>query len=683
MKHPFIQCLAIYLLVVNPILAQEIKFGKVSKEELTQESYPLDPSASAAVLYRMHSISFEYIQSLGFRMITKVHERVKIYRQDGFKYATVSESLYKDGSDRETVNGLKAYTYNLENGAIKDFKLEKSGEFKTELNKYYDEEKFTMPNIKEGSVIEYQYQINSPFYWSMDQIVLQYDIPIKYEEVSLAVPEYFIFKPTSKGYLPLHPKYSASSGSINLVNKQQSREGINRTSIRTSNINYIINTTVFEMTGVPALQEEPYVNAMSNYRSALNYELQSVKFPNAVRKSFTTTWEKVVENIYRSDGFGDQLDNAKYFKDDLALIIEGKTGEAERMKAIFDHVQQQMSWNGLLGFTTDKGVKTAYKEKSGNTADINLMLIAMLREAGLDANPVLISTRDHGVPMFPTTKGFNYVVGAVNMEGETVFLDASNKFTKPNLLPTRALNWYGKLIKEDGTFSTVSVMPEKSSKKDIVCTVNIDDSGAVNGKLRTGYTDYNAYLFRNNYIDVTEESYLEKLESRHNGMEISTYNLKNIEEVGKPIIENYEFVVEDQVSVVGNKMYFSPLLHQTVTENPFKLEERSYPIDFSFPWEEKYMMSIMIPKGYRIESLPADVNLVLPNDGGNFLYKIVQQGNMLQLMVNLKMNQAIIPATDYQLIKELYKKVVEKETEKVVLTKSTSNGDQIGTTGGR
>src|SRR5690606_12095695 len=139
--------------------------------------------------------------------------------------------------------------------------------------------------------------------------------------------------------------------------------------------------------------EEPYVNDMDNYRSAVNYELQYVQFPKSLRESYTTAWGQVVKTIYGSDDFGGQLNRSKYFKTDLASVIEGKSSESEKLSAIFSFVQNRMNWNGFLGYFTDKGVEAAYKEKSGNIADINLMLIAMLKGAGLDANPILISTR--------------------------------------------------------------------------------------------------------------------------------------------------------------------------------------------------------------------------------------------------------------------------------------------------
>ncbi len=682
MKYLHVTCVLISISFCNWSSSQETKFGAISLEELTQTSYPSDSTASAAVLYRERNITYQYIQSVGFKLVTHVYERLKIYGQDGFKYATVTEHLYKSGGDVENIAGLKAVTYNLENGNIIKQKLDKSGEFKTELNKYSIEEKFTMPNVREGSVLEYEYRIESPFYGSINELKLQYDIPIQEENISIEIPEYFVFKTIVKGYLPVNPMYSSSIGNINFVNKVESNNR-NNTSYRTSSMNYRLNTTSFKMNQVPALKEEPFVNDMDNYRSGVSYELQYVQFPQSPRTDYATTWEKVVENIYKSKGFGDQLANSKYFREDLAMTIDGIEDDAAKMSSIYSYVQQRMTWDNYVGISSEKGVKDSYTEKSGNTADINLMLIAMLREAGLEAHPVILSTRDNGVPLFPTLNGFNYVVAAVTIDGVQKLLDATNKYAEPDVLPMNALNWQGKLIREDGSFSTLSVIPEKKSLENIACNLTIDDTGAVVGKLRKIATDYYAYRFRNTYSDVDRESYLEKLESKNSGIEITSYNLQNEKTLGQPIIEEYEFKLESQINTIGDKMYFSPLFHTASIENPFKLEKRNYPIDFVHPWEEKYVFNITIPEGYEVVSLPEDIKLVLSNNLGSFVYKTIHQGQTLQLLVNLKMNQAIIPALEYANLKEFYKIVVEKEAEKVVLNKIASNGNKSSATGSR
>ncbi len=661
-----IKLLGFFLLVSYGLTAQNVKFGKVSKEELLETKYEKDTTASALVLYRNLSLNYNYSQNTGFDVVTNVRERIKIYNKEGFRYATIRERLYKASSEEESISGLKAYSYNIENNEIVKSKLKGSDVFKENVSKYYKEEKFTMPNVKEGTVIEYEYQIHSPFAYSIDEIFLQYDIPIKKQEIRIATPEYFSFKPNMKGYLLVIPKQSRKSDKI--IFKSKTRNN-NVTSYDYNTQDYIVDVVEYNMNNVPALKEEPFVNNMNNYRSSVNYELQYVQFPRQTMETYTTTWESVVKKIYESDNFGGQLKLTGYFKKPLVEIIKNASSLEEKLGVIFFHVQGHMNWNKYYGKYADLGVKKAYKEKTGSVADINLMLVAMLREVGIDANPVLVSTRSHGVPMFPTNEGFNYVIAAAKIGDNVILMDASNKYTKPNLLATRALNWFGRLVKKDGTSYAISTFPKKLSREICMMQLNLNENGDLEGKMRKTYTDYNAYVFRNKNGSTSEDDYLENLENENNGMEISNYEIENKAFIGKPIMEKFDVSIESQADVIGDKIYFSPLFFNTKKENPFKLEERNYPIDFTFPWQEKYTVNITIPDGYKVESIPESIKLGLEDNIGKFVYNIVAKGNQLQIVVDLKVNSAIIPAQNYLGIKEFYKKVIEKETEKVVLSK--------------
>jgi len=673
MKQSLKLCILV-LLSTCYTTAQEYKFGKISEEELAEKYYPQDSSAVAAVLYRKFNVRYDYVQTTGFKVLTDVYERVKIYKKEGFDYATVAERLYTSdvGNEKESFKGLKAYTYNWVNGAIEETKLKGSETFTEEVSKYYEVEKFTLPNVKEGSIIEYSYTVDSPFYYSLDEIVLQYDIPIKKQEITIATPEFFVFNLNTKGYLEIVPKSSNKSGKISIQNINRGSRGgfaAPNTTFSTSNIDYIINVSEFNMHNVPALKEEKYVNNINNYRAAINYELRYVNFPQQPIKSFTTTWDNVVKTIYDSPNFGRQLENSSYFKNALTSILTNTASDVEKMNAIYFFVQQHMNWNGYYSKYTDKGVKNAYKEQTGNVADINLMLVSMLRGAGLQSYPVLVSTKNNGVPLFPTREGFNYVIASVEINDAIVLLDATNKYAEPDIIPNRALNWLGRLIKKDGSSISIPLSAKMQSYETNMIQATLHSDGSLAGMMRTVYSDYNAYNYRNAYNELSEDDYLDKLENRNNGMEISNFTIENKKELGKLITEKFEFAAENQADVIGEKIYFSPTLFKTTSENPFRLETRNYPIDFGYPWAEKLLVSVKIPEGYKVESIPDPLAVSLPNDAGSFKYFIQNTPAEVKITVNFNMNSAIIGAQDYSALKELYRLLVEKETEKVVLSK--------------
>lgn len=640
------------LFLCQTAISQDYKFGKVSKEELEEKYNPLDSSASATYLYKYRKSFFEYYKEEGFQLVTEVHERIKIYNQEGFDYATRNINLYKSGSDGEKLSSLKAYTYNLVNGKVEEIKLKKDGIFKEEKSKYLNQTKFTMPNIKEGSVIEYKHRTISPFFSNVDEFVFQHDIPVKKIEARFEEPEYFNFKMNPKGYLSVIPKTDSRTDKTTIPG-----------------LEFRIKITKFNLNNVPALKDEPYVNNINNYRSSIKFELSYTKFPQTPLKYYSTTWEDVVKSIYKSSSFSTELNKKGYYEDDINVLVSDISDPIKKAFSIFNFVKSNVKWNGYYGKYTSKGVRKAYKEHTGNTADINIMLTSMLRHAGLNANPVLISTRGNGVPLFPTRDGYNYVISCVETPQGTILLDASSKYSAPNILPFRTLNWEGRIIRKDGSFTTVDLYPKKKSSALITMMINLDENGTLEGNVRTMNKDHKAMAYRTSYLEKDEDVFLEDLENKYNGLEISDFEVKNTDDLSKPVMESYKFVKENQADIIGDKIYFSPMFFYRTSENPFKLEKREFPVDFGYPSKSMYRINISLPEGYKIESLPESKVVVLPDNIGKFAYNISGSGLKVNVVISTEIDVPIVPALYYDYLKEYFKQMIEKQNEQVVLTK--------------
>lgn len=651
--------------------AQNYDFGKVSKEELLEKFNPLDSSASATYLYKYRNTQYEYSEQKGFQIVTEVHERIKIYNQEGFDYATKINRLYVSGGSEERLNGLKAYTYSLEGNKIEDTKLSKDGIFKTKLSRYRNEFKFTMPNIKVGSVIEYKYNITSPFIYNVDEFVFQHDIPVKKIEAKFSAPEYYTFKMRSKGYLSIVPKLSSEHGIITLNSKTRTSGGWDptKTTYNSDNIDYTKKVSEYSLTNIPALKEEPYVNSINNYRASVKYELSHTQYPNSILKSYSTTWEDVVKTIYDNPNFGTELNKTGYFEKDIDALIATVSDPKECLSLIFNFVKSKVKWNGYYGYGTNDGVRKAYKDQVGNVAEINLMLTAMLKHAGLRAYPVLVSTRQNGVPLFPTVEGYNYVVSYVSLPDGEVLLDATEKYSMPNVLPFRTLNWQGRIIAEQGGSQLIDLYPKQTSKNTVFFMAKMDENGDLSGGYRNSKTSHGALTFRKRVSNADQEAYIEKLENKYNGLEISDYQIKNVKELGKPITESYKFVQESQADIIGDKLYFSPLFFLKTNENPFKLEKREFPVDFGYPSVANYKVIITIPEGYKIESMPEPSYISMLDNLGSYKFNITGSGNSIQLSVTSEIKESIITPVYYDALKEFYRTLVEKENEQIVLSR--------------
>lgn len=655
---------------------QDYKFGKVSKQELKEITNPHDTEANATVLYRNQHIHFEYVKNKGFVQRNEIHERIKIYNKHGFDHATKIVRLYSENSSKEErLTNLKAITFNIEDNKISQNKLKKDGIFSEETNRYWKTKKFTMPNVRKGSIIEYKYTIESPFL-SIDEVDLQQDLPIKNLDIKIATPEYFKYKTLLNPKSVFIPKLITSkvNDKITLFTtaKETSGSGVHTTSRishSSSSISYFKNVIESHLTNVPALKDEKHVDNLSNYKAKLVLELNSIKYPDEPYENLSTTWEEVCKTIYDYPEFGDQLIKKGYYEDDVQALLSGVEDPVQKITMILDFVKSKVKWNGYNGYRTDEGVRKAYKEGGGNVADINLMLVSMLNHSGLNANPVLVSTRDNGIPLFPTRRGFNYVICSVEIDAITILLDATDKFSVPNILPLNTLNWQGRLIRKDGSSSWVDLLPKKPSKELTSINVKIDTDLSVSGKVRNRYTDYQALKYRDKNENYSEEEMIERLEKDKGEIIISNFESKNINNLFKPINQSYDYKCENAIETIGDKLYFSPLLFLASEENPFKAETREYPIDFIYPIADKYIVNVVLPDGYIVDSLPQNAKSKFNETDGDFTYFVRQNGNMLQLTMSINLNKTLVLPTEYEAFKRFYQMVIDKQSDKVVLTK--------------
>ncbi|MCI2228878.1 DUF3857 domain-containing protein [Polaribacter sp. MSW13] len=673
-----LRLLSLFVFTSLCVTAQEIKFGKVSKEEVQEKFYPLDSTADAAYLYKYRNSDISYKSNSGFIVTTEVHERIKIYTKEGFEKATKAIRYYKpEKGSKERIASIKGYSFTMVDGKVKKQKLSKSSIFDEKLSKYRSIKKITFPNIKEGTVIDLEYQLISPYSTIIDDVDYQFDIPVKSFYCKIQTPEYYSFTKKTKGYYLIPTKSTTKNKSISMSQRirTQNRDDWGgpttvTSEVQTSKINLKYNIDVYESKNIPALKNtEPFVTDIKNYRGGIKYELASTKFPNSTLKFYSTTWEDVTKQIYKSSGFADELDKTGYYENDIKNIIAAAKNDFEKIAIIFQHVKKKVKWNNYYGKSVEKGVRKAYKEGTGNVAEINLMLTSMLRFTGLNAYPVLVSTRKNGIPLSPTLDGFNYVVTMVKFpDNKHILLDATEPYSTPNVLPTRALNWNGRVVAKNGGSSWVKLTPIRHTTEENIVIAKITGDLTVEGLVRNKYHNLSALNFRINNNHIKEENLITSFEEA-NKVEIEDFKILNEYDLGKPISRNIKFTSEDLIEEINGKIYIEPLLFLTQHENPFKLEERKFPVDFTSPIQFKNTVSIQIPAGYKVESLPEVLAIGLPEKLGVFKYQVTQVGTKISTVSILQFNKAIISPEFYTFLKDFYGKVVQKQSEKIVLVK--------------
>jgi len=645
-------------------LSQDYRFGKVEEIDFQRITPEGEEEPAAEVLYRKENIYFRYSSVNGFVQYREVHERIKINDEKGLEYATEKVRLYnKVAGKRERLKNLKGYTFSLENNKVTDVKLKNSGEFEEELNEYWLLSSFTMPNVGIGSIIEYEYTIVSPFL-AIDDVVIQYDIPIRKLYLRIEMVEYFtynVFFNPKASYVPdltknlTRDKITTSEGQYGDSSAQQ----------------YELNNQalVIDTQNIPALTAEPMVDALSNYRSKIKFELASIRYPNQPMEYFSTNWESVAKSIYENKDFGRQLERKSFYEEDLENVLKVDENAKEVVYTIYDFLKKKVKWNKYYGITCQKGVKDAYEEGSGNVADVNLLLTSMLNSQNIEAYPLLISSQDNGTPLFPTREGFDYVAVVAIIDGEQILLDATDDNLDIGELPYRAANWKGRAISKDGNSFWVEITPDKPSSETIISNVFLNEDMSITGKTSKRLTNYIAYNFRDTQGTRNVEEIKTYLKSDTPGLEIIDLEIKNVEQPDKPIDYSYNIKLNNSAEKIGDKIYLSPLLNEGNDENPFKLEERKLPIDLKFPIDTKTIINLSIPVGYEVVSLPESVQYNYNDQVGYYKFIVTQNANKITVMADFEMKQSTVLPSDYHMWKDFFTAIVAKDAEKIVLKK--------------
>ncbi len=642
--------------------SQKFSLGKVSLKELQEKKCPTDTNAVAAILFSKAKTIYIY-EKEGF-FLNHIYEfRVKIYDKKGLDWANIKVPYYVGYKNirSDIVTFSDCVTYNVVNNEIVKTKIKSEGIFDTKTNEYWNEASATMPNVQAGSIIEYRYTIKSYNFTKFPVFHFQYSIPTNFAEYVTEIPEFYIYNPITTGFAKVNSKSEIGFGYQNYDDEHN--QGLH--------MSYKQINTVHTSENVVALKSEDFVDNIENYRGSIDYELEKTRFPEVPEKIYTQTWEDVAKSIYKEKEFGEELNKKSYFLNDLKVILSrNDSTEIGKLNTVFKFVQNKMNWNNFYGYSTEKGVESAFADGIGNVAEINFILISMLNRAGFNAKPVLCSTIGHGIPLYPNRTVFNYVIAAVDIDGVKILLDASHKYTTLNVLPTSLLNWIGRLISSDATSEEINLFPTTMSKNQSNLMVSIDANGNISGKFRTQKSDYEALKFRENEAQESKENYLDQLESKWSGVQIKDYVIENkATDLNKPIVETFSFTMENKDNANSERLYINPLLFFTQTKNAFNQEERVLPIYFGYKKQTKCNVSYEIPEGYAIEFIPKSILLTISDNVGIFSYKVLAQENKIQVAATIEMDSAILSAATYQDLKEFYRKIIEKENEKIILKK--------------
>jgi hypothetical protein len=661
----------IILILFSAIMNSQVvsrDFGVVSMDEINMQRYDKDPSADAVVLFDLGDTRFIDARDYNYDVQFTRVKRIKIFKQAGVKYAEIEIPFYiSEKGDAEVVNIIEAFSYNLENGQVNRSSVDPSTIYTEKINDRWSQKKFVIPNVKPGSVIEYRFVLQSPFHFNLPSWRFQDFIPTMYSRyIARIIPFY------SYAFIMQGAKRFDSQSS---VNDQEERVWGTLTKEHGNDVGEgvrfhdVVNT--FVLKDVPAFKDEAYITSPDDYMIKIDFQESMFTTPQGTKTEIISTWPKLVKELLKNDNFGKYMKAAdKPAKKiiETELDLNGKN-DADICKTVINYVKTGFKWNEYNSLYTGS-LRDFLKQKNGNPAEINLFLTAMLRAAGINASPVIISTRKNGRvnTNYPFLHYFNYVVVLINLGNQQFFADGSDFFTDYNRIPSKCINDKGLLISvsEDkpDEVSWVSLNQNYRSVDNKTVTMEIDPATLkISTRVALQAAENDAAWYKETFRNDTTR--IKKHFTDQGLTAVNKVSTLNFERNDLP----YTIAVEGEAEAeqLNNSLIISPYLSFYPKENKLKQPVRTFPIDFIYANTESYLCRIAIPQGYKVLTLPE--TFLNDNDIARIKVNYTVTDNLITVESEYSFKKAVNPATDFSNIKSYFDVIVKKFNEQIILVK--------------
>ncbi len=601
---------------------KKIKYGKVTIEELQMKSYDKDTSAEAVVLY-------QYAEFIPDQFMFLQHYKVKILKKSG----TSSGSMVFGGRLKQFIKGQ---TYNLENGQIVKTKLENNSIFEECVVGDVYRTRIAMPNVQVGSVYEiYISQRGVPY-----SIDIQRNIPVIYAAV----------------YFPKHQRVSFRINDIGYLGFDYKGED-----------KWIVKD-------LPSFKKEPYITSEKDYKVRMEFELENIDYSGyryANLDFYASSWEAVTQNFKEYKDFGEKLNTTTPHLNSLSDSIKSISSNDEQLAKNCYEAIKKIKWNGEDACSVSQDLKKTYQLKQGNSADINLSLIILLRKVGLKSYPVIFSTRDNGkISVYiPTLVKFNNVLAAIELPSGTKYLDATDEYLPFGLSSERVLSCLGHPIEKGKGNCNVFIEPIKKQKKLTYSQFNLDSTGHITGKISIKRSDYNAIDFKN-YLKskLDHETYIQELETENSGWNIDNYKFNNLDDPYQDFVDEYNVSSRNTINS-DDVLLINPFVIIKSKENPFQKDKRYLPISFPQKTDYNSIISIAIPANYKVVELPRNIDITNNDETARFTYQIQTTENSILINSKFYINKLKYEPLEYLSLRAVFEMMLQKQNDSIILKK--------------
>ena len=634
-------------------LEPNLKWGKPTDAELNMTTYAPDAEAEAVVLCSQTVLRYD-LSTGSIKLILSTKERIKVLKEEGKDKANGAISYMYNGhrlGECEQLVKLKATAYNMVDGKLVKTKMEGNMVNHEDVTKTLRLTKYTVPQVTVGTVIEVEYEIESDFFSNIDDWWAQCEIPVMYTSFDVTVPEYFKFSVDERGSYQLENKIEETN--MNMA----------------AGIPCIGKRYQFFGRNLPALRKKKMLYAPQYYGQRVSMELRSIQIPGSPTKNFTSKWDDVDKQLLGDDEFGGRLGKNPLKTEMQEAGVTDIADPVERIMAIYRLLKDHVKWNEKYTLFAESAGKVL-KERSGSNASINFILINMLRDAGFEAYPAVMRSRDKGFLTVAraTVKEFNTFVVAIKEGDKLSYLDGSIEDGWIDVLPDHLLVDRARIVSKDKPTEWVDLTGVSESKSRSVVMGELHADGTLQAEIQTKYTGLEAASLRHDFRAATDSAtFVSELAQKLN-CEIESLALTHHHGLGPEVQRDMHLV--KQYDAAGDIIYLNPWVLNVMSENPLTEEQRTLPVEFPCLNDENLTSVITLPEGYVVEELPQ--SLMIKSEDGKLscLIASTTNGSTLSSRCHIQVGRLFFSPQEYPFVKNFLDEVYKRLQDVIVIKKA-------------
>jgi hypothetical protein len=625
-------------------------FADVTREELQMTDCPFQAGAPAMII--AERCEFKNEPGTSYRIL-RINRRIKILTKEGLSFGNFESEFLERYTD---ISFFRASVYNLENDLIVEAKTKSADAIITKIDKNTLRFTVSLPDVKVGSVIDISYYQREEKIMPIQPWYFQSDIPCGWSEYIPAVAKKANYIYHYTDYLPF---------TINTIQdppQESERMG-----------GYIINR--FAVENAPSYHlNEPFILRPGEQLSKVELIFKSYN-PNSIWGNAVKplNWTEINYNLLNHPFMGKVIEKGKFLREPLKDVLVNCPSFEDSLRKVYEYIRQTVKSNGYRNIYASN-LKKVLAEKSGNTGEINLLLLAALREAGFDCHPLLLPTSEE----LPTSKtdpernGINYLVAAVFNDSVYYILDASRREIAFNTLSLKCLNGDGFLVSDHNHNKWLPLLRNEGFETQTRINYTWNPETPVKVSVEKSSYSLTANRLRGMVLEDGDEEYVKSRKSDFQKYSISDPQYSGLKETDNPFVESFSFTLKGTDYNSTDNYFLQCIPFDGQTENPFDAITRDFRIDFLAPTIKNIDVSIQIAEGYRIVNVPGsfeytdlDDDLIL-----EFSVNASENGRSIDIHLGFRIKGYSYPKEDYSKIRDFFAEIVKANSTFIEIEKT-------------